>query len=147
MKSVIKGNSPMNNASNPDKYHFFISFHPVVCQQSKHRDGASLRLGEYGLLISCTNGFSALQTLHKASGQARVKNHFFGGGTGATGRSSGGAAPTPVPTSGTGVYGGGGGGMGYLVVRNTSGQFAAQDGAAFSAVLEHLLLRKRARQI
>jgi hypothetical protein len=100
----------------------------------------------------CNNGGSgqnaSASTVPAAGGVACSGNdHYLEGAQGATGTSP--AFSAPGFSSGGfmayGATGGGGGGLGYLVIRNTLGTFAPQDGAVVSAALKQAPLQKRAR--
>lgn len=90
-----------------------------------------------------TGANGAASTIPAAGGLA-CNTRFPGGGNGAAGSVAAQTAPA-INTSDNGASGGGGGGLGYLVVRNATGQFSAQTGAAVSATLKQLPLLKRAR--
>lgn len=103
---------------------------------------------------TCSNdglGHSATASTNVAPGGqgCRLSGTFTGEfGNGAFGAAGMAVVGAPAPALGAadfGAAGGGGGGLGYLVVRNATSQFAAQDGATLSAVLKQLPLRKRPR--
>jgi len=98
--------------------------------------------GSGGCSIGGFNGTAS--TIPAKGGAGCSGGHYAAGGDGGTSRVIPGNGTPSGPDYGAG--GGGGGGAGNLVVRNASGQFAPQDGAALSAVVKVLPLRRRARR-